>query len=133
VKISDLHPNAKALLEAAFPQFAPVLIADGVTDLSETIDAALQDKGACFVLGEIVWDHANPGDTATPILATLYVNLYEQPRVAHTPAAFVLIDAAATALTQRHHFFPGRGMRLDEEKGGTVTVAEFHSQVVFNE
>lgn len=132
--LATVQPRAMALF-AADPRlslFAPYLVEDGVTDHFPAIDKALHAHGACILLADVPGGQVNPSDPAMATVITLPVFIFDAPGTPHEPAGLDLLQAVITALTARHEFRLSQFGHFKNEKGGTLTICEFNTTIVFN-
>lgn len=131
--LSEVHSTAQAAIsnDAGLASGTSIIIEDGITNYSAEIDQALQDHGFCFAMGDVTGAQA---DTMTDTAhATLPFFIYENPNVYHEPKGLALAEAVISALKARHNFRLSQFGRFTNEKGGTLTICEFHAIIVFNE
>jgi len=132
--LENVQPQVVALLTASpsLAPFAPFLIEDGVTDHSSAIDKGLNLRGACIILGDVTGGHVDPNDPTVTSVVTFPVFVFGAPSRPHDPAGLSLLKSIIQALTARHQFRLLQFGRFMNEKGGTLTICEFCSTVVFN-
>lgn len=97
MKPTEFQSGIKALLEAAFPAFAPVITEDNFTDFETQIEAHETAKGVCFVLSDPDLTSMKPahGSTLWTGEASLELNVFESPSASPKNAALVEAILAA--------------------------------------
>lgn len=123
---TDIQSRFAALLSASSEciQFAPFITDDSQTNISVLIQNACDQKGVCIVIGDVIGRSSAeipfPGGTAV-VRCTVWMEVYENLQVPHTPSSVALSDAVIRALIQDKAVvsFDTHAPRI--EQGGIVT------------
>lgn len=134
MNLSAVPARAMALLasDTRIAPFAPFLVEDGVSNYSVEVDKALNARGACLLLADVMGGKVDPSDVAMATIVMLPIFIFDAPGKAHEPSGLDLIQAVIEALTSRHEFRLLEFGQFKNEKGGVLTICEFNCTVVFN-
>jgi hypothetical protein len=132
--LADIQTAVKALLDAK-PSLGgtfPIFIEDNITDFTEQIQTALDEKGACFEIGDVATSEADSSafDGTTVISSAFYVIVHDNPHTFHAPAGMALFEAVVKQLTSVKYLKFQAGERFQSEKGGLMSVLTFLATTV---
>jgi hypothetical protein len=129
MQLDQVQSTVKALLDAdpALGGSFPIFVEDNVTDFTEQIQQALEDKGACFEIGDTATTEADSSsfDGTTAIASAFFLIVHDNPHTFHAPAGMSLVTAVIKRLTTHKLLRFQVGERFQSEKGGLMSVLTF--------